>query len=78
LSGQTVEAFWNSIKHVNPLAVGLNCALGADQIRPWLNELSDIADYLYKCHIQMQVCQISLVNMIKQQKEMAVIIRRVR
>ena len=44
LSGQTVEAFWNSIKHVNPLAVGLNCALGADQIRPWLNELSDIAD----------------------------------
>ena len=44
LSGQTVEAFWNSIKHSNPLAVGLNCALGADQIRPWLNELSDIAD----------------------------------
>ena len=44
LSGQTVEAFWNSIKHVNPLAVGLNCALGADQIRPWLHELSDIAD----------------------------------
>ena len=44
LSGQTVEAFWNSIRHVNPLGVGLNCALGADQIRPWLNELSDIAD----------------------------------
>ncbi len=44
LSGQTVEAFWNSIKHIKPLAVGLNCALGAQQIRPWLNDLSNIAD----------------------------------
>ena len=44
LSGQTVEAFWNSIRHVNPLAVGLNCALGAELIRPWLNDLSNIAD----------------------------------
>ncbi len=44
LSGQTVEAFWNSIKHIKPVAVGLNCALGAEQIRPWLNDLSNIAD----------------------------------
>ena len=44
LSGQTVEAFWNSIRHANLYAVGLNCALGAEQIRPWLNELSQIAD----------------------------------
>ena len=44
LSGQTVEAFWNSIKHIQPIAVGLNCALGAEQIRPWLNDLSNIAD----------------------------------
>ena len=44
LSGQTVEAFWNSIKHVKPTAVGLNCALGAELIRPWLNDLSNIAD----------------------------------
>ena len=44
LSGQTVEAFWNSIKHIKPTGVGLNCALGAEQIRPWLNELSNIAD----------------------------------
>ena len=44
LSGQTVEAFWNSIRHANLTAVGLNCALGAKQIRPWLNELSNIAD----------------------------------
>ena len=44
LSGQTVEAFWNSIKHIKPTGVGLNCALGGEQIRPWLNELSNIAD----------------------------------
>ena len=44
LSGQTVEAFWNSIRHANLTAIGLNCALGAEQIRPWLNDLSNIAD----------------------------------
>ena len=44
LSGQTVEAFWYSIRHANPLVVGLNCALGAKEIRPWLLELSSVAD----------------------------------
>ena len=44
LSGQTVEAFWYSIRHVDLIAVGLNCALGAKEIRPWLSELSTIAD----------------------------------
>lgn len=44
LSGQTVEAFWHSIRHVNLLAVGLNCALGAEQIRPYVDALSQIAD----------------------------------
>ncbi len=44
LSGQTVEAFWHSIRHADLTAVGLNCALGAEQIRPWLDELSTIAD----------------------------------
>ncbi len=44
LSGQTVEAFWNSVSHVDPLCVGLNCALGAKEIRPYLEELSNIAD----------------------------------
>ena len=44
LSGQTVEAFWHSIRHANIAAVGLNCALGAKQIRPWLSDLSKIAD----------------------------------
>jgi len=44
LSGQTVEAFWYSIRHVKPFAVGLNCALGAREIRPWIQELSRVAD----------------------------------
>jgi 5-methyltetrahydrofolate--homocysteine methyltransferase len=44
LSGQTVEAFWHSIRHVDLLAVGLNCALGAEQIRPYVDEFSKIAD----------------------------------
>jgi 5-methyltetrahydrofolate--homocysteine methyltransferase len=44
LSGQTVEAFWNSIRHARPIAVGLNCALGAKQLRPYVEEFSRIAD----------------------------------
>ena len=44
LSGQTPEAFWNSIRHSRPLAVGLNCALGGRQLRPYIEELSRIAD----------------------------------
>ena len=44
LSGQTVEAFWHSIRHVDLLAVGLNCALGAEQMRPYIETLSKIAD----------------------------------
>jgi len=43
LSGQTVEAFWISIKHAEPIAVGLNCALGAKELRPHLQALSKIA-----------------------------------
>jgi 5-methyltetrahydrofolate--homocysteine methyltransferase len=44
LSGQTTEAFWNSIRHARPLAVGLNCALGGAQLRPYVEELSRVAD----------------------------------
>ena len=44
LSGQTTEAFWNSIRHGDLLAVGLNCALGATQLRPYVEELGRIAD----------------------------------
>jgi len=44
LSGQTTEAFWNSVRHARPLAIGLNCALGAQLMRPYIEELSRIAD----------------------------------
>jgi len=44
LSGQTTEAFWNSIRHARPFMVGLNCALGAEDLRPYVAELSRIAD----------------------------------
>lgn len=43
LSGQTVEAFWRSIEHAEPLVAGVNCSLGADQIRPHVEELARIA-----------------------------------
>ncbi len=48
LSGQTVTAFWNSIRHAKPLTIGLNCALGAALMRPYAEELSNIAD-TYVC-----------------------------
>ena len=50
LSGQTTEAFWNSIRHVKPFSVGLNCALGASDLRPYLAELSRIADCYVSVH----------------------------
>ncbi|MGD9386853.1 MAG: methionine synthase [Gammaproteobacteria bacterium] len=50
LSGQTVEAFWNSIRHVRPLVVGFNCALGAEQLRPHIEELSGLADTFVSVH----------------------------
>ena len=50
LSGQTVEAFWNSVRHANLLAVGLNCGFGAQQIRPYLAEMSKIADIPVICY----------------------------
>jgi 5-methyltetrahydrofolate--homocysteine methyltransferase len=46
LSGQTTEAFWYSMRHLRPWAIGLNCALGAEGMRPYLAELSRIADTL--------------------------------
>ncbi|MEP6942311.1 MAG: homocysteine S-methyltransferase family protein [Betaproteobacteria bacterium] len=50
LSGQTPEAFWNSVRHVRPLAVGLNCALGAALMRPYIEELSTVADTFISCY----------------------------
>ncbi|WP_435743898.1 methionine synthase [Nocardioides sp. SYSU DS0663] len=50
LSGQTTEAFWNSVRHARPLAVGLNCALGAKEMRPYIAELSRVADTFVSCY----------------------------
>ncbi len=50
LSGQTLEAFYYSIRHAKPFSVGLNCALGAAQLRPYLEELSGISEIPISCH----------------------------
>jgi len=50
LSGQTTEAFWNSIRHAGLFSVGLNCALGARELRPYVEELSRIAEVPVSCH----------------------------
>ena len=50
LSGQTAEAFYNSIRHAAPLAVGLNCALGARELRPYVEELSALCESFVSCH----------------------------
>ncbi len=50
LSGQTVEAFWASVRHAKPFSVGLNCALGADLLRPYLEELHNLADCYISCY----------------------------
>ncbi|GLR65001.1 methionine synthase [Marinospirillum insulare] len=50
LSGQTTEAFWNSVRHAKPISVGLNCALGAEDLRPYVEELSRIADTFVSAH----------------------------
>jgi 5-methyltetrahydrofolate--homocysteine methyltransferase len=50
LSGQVTEAFWNAIRHAKPLAVGLNCALGAPEMRPYIAEMARIADTFVSCY----------------------------
>ncbi len=50
LSGQTIEAFWNSIRHAEPLSVGINCALGASDMLPYMKELSREADCFTSCY----------------------------
>ncbi len=50
LSGQTPEAFWNSLAHAKPFAIGLNCALGGEQLRPHIEELSNICPTLISAH----------------------------
>ncbi len=50
ISAQTTEAFWNAVKHVKPLSVGLNCSLGPDLMYPFLSELSEKADVAISCY----------------------------
>ncbi|MGA8258196.1 MAG: homocysteine S-methyltransferase family protein, partial [Nocardioides sp.] len=50
LSGQVTEAFWDSVRHARPLAVGLNCALGAKDMRPYIAEMSRLADTFVSCY----------------------------
>ena len=50
LSGQTPEAFWNSVRHSKPVSIGLNCALGPKELRPHLLEISTVADTLVSAH----------------------------
>lgn len=50
LSGQTVEAFWNSLRHAKPLTFGLNCALGAALMRPYIAELARVCDVAVSCY----------------------------
>ena len=50
LSGQTTEAFWTSVSHARPISVGLNCALGAKDLRPYIEELAKVADVFTSLH----------------------------
>jgi 5-methyltetrahydrofolate--homocysteine methyltransferase len=50
LNAQTLEAFWLSVKHANPLSVGINCALGPEQMRPFVEEFSNVATCYFSCY----------------------------
>jgi 5-methyltetrahydrofolate--homocysteine methyltransferase len=50
LSGQQIDAFWSTVEHAKPLSVGLNCGLGAAEVRPYVSELSEISDTRVSCH----------------------------
>lgn len=50
LSGQTLEAFWHSVRHAKPLILGINCALGANEMRPFVEQLAKVADCYTSCY----------------------------
>lgn len=50
LSGQTTEAFYNSLRHISPISIGLNCALGPDELRQYVDELSRVSDFAVSAH----------------------------
>ena len=57
LTGQTVEAFWHSLRHATPFAIGLNCALGPKELRPYVADLSEVADTLVSAPSQCRPAQ---------------------
>jgi len=50
ISAQTIEAFWNAVRHVKPFSVGLNCSLGPDLMAPFLRELAEKAEVAVSCY----------------------------
>jgi 5-methyltetrahydrofolate--homocysteine methyltransferase len=50
LTGQTAQAFWNSVRHAQPLSIGFNCALGAEKMRPYIQEMAEIAEAYVSCY----------------------------
>ena len=57
LSGQTVEAFWISVAHARPFSVGINCALGAEEMRPYIAELSGLAPTFISCYPERRAAE---------------------
>ena len=71
LSGQLIEAFWNSISHAQLLSVGINCALGAKQMRPYIEELSDVGPSLHQLLSQRRDCPMPLAGFDETPERMA-------
>ena len=65
LSGQTPEAFWNSVRHIDPFMIGLNCALGAEDLRPYVAELSRVADTRVSVPTPTRDCRTNSVSTTK-------------
>ena len=65
LSGQTTEAFWNSLSHAKPLSIGLNCALGGELMRPYVEELSRVAKLLCQRASQCRPAQSAVGNRLR-------------
>ena len=57
LTGQTAEAFWHSVRHARPFAVGLNCALGPKELAPHRRDLANVADTLVSAHPECRPAQ---------------------
>ena len=68
LTGQTPEAFWHSVRHANPFAIGLNCALGAKELRPYIADLAAACDTLVSAPIPMPACPTNSAAMTRRRK----------